>query len=328
MKKVKWGVLSVSGHFKMRVMPQFRKSDIIVLGGIASRSIEKAEIISGMFPESKAYGSYEELLKDKDIEAVYIPLPNHMHAEWTKKCADAGKHVLCEKPFGLNAAETAEAISYAEKKGVLVMEAFMYRLQPAWRRAKEIIESGEIGKIITIQSVFCYNNTDPKNIRNIKEIGGGGIYDIGCYCINSSRFLTGLEPERAVSLVKRADDKSTDTLASAMLDFGNLTSVFSVSTSAFPAQRVEVIGTGGRLSLELPFNTYNDVPSKLVVTGGLGTREVMFEPVDQYKIMLHEFSAAVRGEMKLPTSSADAINNMKVIDALFESEKNGRWISL
>ena len=325
MDKVKWGVLSASGHFKMRVLPQFLKSDEIVLTAVASRSIDKAKAVTDRLNDVKAYGSYQELLDDEYIEAVYIPLPNHMHAEWTKKCADAGKHILCEKPYAMNAAETLEAISYAEKQGVVVMEAFMYRMQPAWRRAKEIVEAGEIGRVMSVNSYFTYDNFDPKNIRNITETGGGGLYDIGCYCISASRFMTGKEPEKAMSMIKRNDAKSTDMLTGGMLDFGDSIGVFSVSTGAYPSQRVDVIGTGGRISFELPFNTFNDVPSKITVMGKLASRDIIFDPVDQYRIMLEEFSLAIKGKGPLPTPSSDAVNNMKVIDALFASEKSGKW---
>jgi len=222
MKPVRWGILGVSGHYRLRCSDPLRKLEEVSLHGIASRDAERAREAARELGIEKSYGSYEELLQDREIEAVYIPLPNHLHLPWIKACADAGKHVLCEKPLGLDARETAEAIAYTREKGVLLMEAFMYRFHPQWIRARELVRIGEIGEVTSIQSSFFYRNRDPDNIRNRKEAGGGGILDIGCYTVSSARFLTDREPRRVTALVQWDPDFKTDRLASALLDFGNL----------------------------------------------------------------------------------------------------------
>jgi predicted dehydrogenase len=274
---------------------------------------------------ARAYGSYEELLADREIEAVYITLPNHLHAEWVMKAADAGKHVLCEKPFAMNAGEAEKAIRYAEKKGVLVMEAFMYRFHPQWQRARELVRIGEIGDVHSISTVFSYTNKDPKNIRNRLDAGGGAIQDIGCYAISCSRFLMGQEPRRAVSLIRRDPDFGTDALSSGILDFGHARALFSAGTQSFAQQRVEVLGSAGTLVVPLPFNSPADVPAQVQVTTGVGPRTISFPAVDQYLLMVEAFSRAVRSGGPVPTPPQDAIDNMRVEDALFRSESSGGW---
>ena len=243
---------------------------------------------------SPRYGSYEAMLEDTDIEAVYIPLPNHLHLEWIKNCADAGKHILCEKPLALSAAEAAESVEYAEKRGVRIMEAFMYRFHPQWRRALEIVRTGEIGPIRTIQTIFTYNNSNPSDIRNRLDVGGGGIRDIGCYAVSSARFLMQAEPVSAGSLVERDPVFGTDRLASAILDFGGARCVFTVGTQSWPAQQVDAYGASGSLTIEVPFNTFPDVPARLTVRVGIGLRTVETGPVDQYLLEFEAFARAVR----------------------------------
>ena len=325
MKPVAWGIMSVSVHYRLRVHTNLAKSPLVQLRGIASRDRKRADDEARNLGIPRAYGSYEELLKDKEIEAVYIPLPNHLHAEWVKKAADAGKHVLCEKPFAMDAREAEQAISYAKSKGVLVMEAFMYRFHPQWKRAREIVKSGEIGDVHAVSAVFTYMLKDPTNIRNILAAGGGGIPDIGCYAVSSARFLIGREPTRVISLVHRDPDLKTDILASGILDFGTTRSVFTVGTQSFPAQRVDVLGSGGALSVLLPFNAYPDTPLEVSVTTGIGTRQVYSPATDHYVEMFEAFSRAVREGGTEPTPPQDAIANMKVLDALFRSEKSGGW---
>jgi predicted dehydrogenase len=325
MKPVVWGVLSVSTHYKQRVHTFLMKSPLVEVRAIASRSRENAAEAARSLGIPKSCGSYEELLADKEIEAVYIPLPNHMHAEWIKKAADAGKHVLCEKPIAMNAEEAEQAIRYAEGKGVLVMEAFMYRFHPQWKRAREIVRAGEIGAVHSVTTIFSYMLTDPTNIRNILAAGGGGIPDIGCYAVSAARFLIGREPLRVVSLVHRDKQLRTDTLASGILDFGFARSIFTVGTQSFSWQKVDVLGSGGELSVQIPFNAYPDVPMQVSVTTGVGQRTYLSPPADQYVEMFEPFSRAVREGGPVPTPPQDAINNMKVLDALFRSEKSGTW---
>ena len=325
MNSLRWGVLSVSNHYKLRVHQQLVGSELTKVVAIASRDAEKAAQAAREFGFAKSYGSYEALLADPDIDAVYIPLPNHLHAEWIKKAADAGKHVLCEKPFAMDAAQAVDAARYAESKGVKVMEAFMYRFHPQWVRAKEIVLSGEIGKVLFVQTRFAFNNRDPRNIRNILETGGGAIYDIGCYACSSARFIIGKEPSRAISLTERDATFGTDILSSAILDFGDARAIFTVGTQSFPTQRVDVIGSAGSISIHIPFNMYSDVPAEMSVVTSIGPRTLSLGPAGQYRLMFDAFSTSVLEGREVPTPVSDAIGNMRAIDALFRSEKSGFW---
>ncbi len=325
MKPVKLGVLGVAKHYSLRLRLPMKNSPMIELTALGSRSLERSQKVAAEWGFKKAYGSYEEVLSDPDVEMVYIPLPNDSHAEWIKKCADAGKAVLCEKPVAMNADEAADAFAYAESKGVMAMEAFMYRFHPQWIRAKELIEIGEIGEVQSIHTIFSYNLTDPTNIRSRMETGGGALYDIGCYAISSARFLLGREPERAISTISRDPVGGTDILTSGMLDFGETRTLFTVGTKMAPRQKVSVYGSGGNLTIILPFNAYPDVPLKLIVDSGIGPREIKCGPDDQYALMFEAFAKALRAGGSAPTPASDAIANMKVIDAMFRSEKSGGW---
>lgn len=325
MDYIRWGVLSVSKHFGLRVHEQVKDSKVARFVGIASRDREKAVAEAARLGIPRAYGSYEALLADPEIDAVYIPLPNQLHAAWVKAAADAGKHILCEKPFAMDATEAEEAVQYARSRGIRVMEALMYSFHPEWVRAKQIVSSGEIGKIVFIQVHFSFNNKDPRNIRNMRETGGGAIMDIGCYAVSSSRFMMGCEPRRVLSLVNRDPELGIDMLSSGLLDFGDAHAQFSVSTQAYAAQRVEVIGTSGKLSLQIPFNMYPDVPAELSVTTSIGTRTVQCGPAGQYRLMFDAFSESLLSGKPEPTPAEDAIANMQVLDALFRSEVSGSW---
>jgi predicted dehydrogenase len=325
MKPVIWGVLSVSGHYVLRVHTPISESPLMEMRAIASRSAPKAEEAARRLGIPKAYGSYEELLADRDIQAVYVPLPNHLHAQWVKKAADAGKHILCEKPFAMNAREAQDAVSYAAARGVKVMEAFMYRFHPLWRRAREIVRDGELGEVHALHTIFTYSLLDPKNIRNIPEAGGGGIPDIGCYAVSSARFLLGREPQRVVSLVRRDPVLKTDVLSSAILDFGDMRALFSIATQTFPSQSVEVYGSDGSMILPTCFNIFPDVPAELMVRTGVGSRTVSTESVDQYLLLFEGFSRSIQEKTPAPFPPEDAVANMKVLDAIFRSEQTGGW---
>jgi predicted dehydrogenase len=328
MSALVWGVLSVSGHFRQRIQIPVRDSSIVKIAAIASRSREKAEAAAQEFGIPKAYGSYEELLADKEVQAVYIPLPNSLHAEWVRKAADAGKHILCEKPFTMTADETDAAIKYAWSKGVKVMEAFMYRLHPQWKRVRDLIKVGEIGDVHGVNVFFSYNNHDPANIRNRKEVGGGALYDIGCYAVSSARFILDSEPERVVSHIVRDPDLGTDILTSALIDFGGPRATFTVGTQSAPCQRVDVLGSKGSLTVHLPYNMYPDVPAKVTVTTGVGSREIQFPVTDQYAELFDQFSLAVLEDRPVPTPPQDAVENQKVLDAIFRSAETGQWESV
>ena len=326
MKTVRWGVLGVSGHYRLRCSAPLRRAEGLEMVAVASRSQERAAAAAREFGMATGYGSYQALLDDTSIDAVYIPLPNHMHLEWIKKAADAGKHILCEKPLGLNAAEVQEATDYAEKKGVLLMEAFMYRLHPQWIRARELVQIGEIGPLTTVQGHFFYNNKDPKNIRNRPEAGGGGILDIGCYAVSSARFLMDAEPQRVVSLVEMDPDFGVDRLASGILDFGGgRQATFTVGTQTYSQQKVQAFGTKGTVRVELPFNAFPDVPLSVHVETGIDHRTIATGPADQYQLQFEAFSQAVRTGGPVPTPLSDALANQQVLDALFRSATSGTW---
>lgn len=300
----------------------------VQITGIASRSSERAAEAAKRFGIPKFYGSYEELLEDPEIEAVFIPLPNTMHTEWVRKAADQGKHILCEKPFSMSAEETEKGMTYAREKGVQVMEGFMYKLHPQWRYAKALVDAGEIGEVQAVHVFFAYANTDPGDIRNKLEMGGGAIPDIGCYAVSSSRLMMGREPERVVSLVNRDPEFGTDVLGSAILDFGGPRANITVGTQVFPQQHVQVFGSAGYLSIEVPFNIFPDVPGRVTVINGVGKRVVETEISDMYRIEFEEFSRAVRDGTPVPIDPSDAVNNQKVLDALYSSEKSGGWVKV
>ena len=325
MKPVRWGILGVSGHYTLRISVPLRSSQVVELAGIASRTEARAKEAAAALGIAQGYGSYESMLKDPSIEAIYIPLPNHMHLDWIKRCADNGKHVLCEKPLGLDAEQVEEAIDYTEKKGVRLMEAFMYRFHPQWVRARELVQCGEIGRVTAIQTSFFYNNTDPQNIRNRLEYGGGSVLDIGCYAVSSARFLLGKEPKRVVSLVQRDQQFGTDRLVSAVMDFGDVQANWSVGTQTYGQQRVQVFGTGGSIVVELPFNAFPDVPLSVHVRTGVDIRTVACGPADQYLLQFEAFSRAIREGASVPTPAADALANQRVLDAVFRSEQSGAW---
>jgi predicted dehydrogenase len=328
MKSLQLGILSVSGFFQKKIAIPVAKSPLIDIAAIASRSADKAEAAARQYNIPKAYGSYEALFADDELDAVYIPLPNHLHAEYIRKAADAGKHIICEKPIALTAQEAKESIAYAENKGVKVMEAFMYRFHPQWQHARELILMKEIGKVHSIQTFFSYNNTDPSNIRNRQDAGGGALLDIGCYAVSVSRFLTGMEPRRVVSILQEDTNFGTDVLLSGLLDFDGPQATFTIGTQTFPYQRVSAIGSSGIISIEIPFNTPSDVETRIQVTNSVGSRDVLFPPEDQYILEFEAFARAILEDQPVPTLPEDAIHNMKVLDALRLSAEKGGWITV
>ena len=329
MKKVIWGVLSTAKIGLRRVLPGMLKSDRLEIRAVASRSLAAARAAAGTLGIPRAYGSYEELLADPEIEAVYNPLPNHLHVPLTVKAAEAGKHVLCEKPIALTAAEAERLQAAADK--VLIMEAFMVRFHPQWQRARELVRQGQVGTLRVVQMLFSYFNNDPGNIRNMAAIGGGGLYDIGCYAIVAGRFFFEAEPRRAVALVDRDPAFGTDRLTSALLDFGSGRHLdFTVSTQCVPFQRTQLCGSKGRIEIQIPVNAPQGAKTLLFMDDGssLDGSSVRTETLpesDQYQLQAETFSRAIRGEIPLPYGVEDAVWNMRAIDALFRSEKSGRW---
>jgi len=330
--KVRWGIVSTANIGVAKVIPGMMKSKHSEVVAIASRDLHNAKVAAQKLGIPKAYGSYEELLADPEIDAIYNPLPNHLHVPVTIAATKAGKHVLCEKPIAMSAAD-AERLRECPKDR-LVLEAFMVRFHPQWHRAREIIRSGELGEIRAFRGVFTYYNVDPANVRNIAEIGGGGLMDIGCYPIVASRFLLDAEPKRAIGLIERDPDFKTDRLASVMLDYGQgLQASFICSTQAAGHQKVEILGTKARLELVIPFVPDADTATAITVDQAyshdrsLSRREII-PPCDQYTEEAEGFALAVLGQKPLPYGIEDAIQNMRILDAIFASEKSGAWASV
>ncbi|MGH9741489.1 MAG: Gfo/Idh/MocA family protein [Candidatus Acidiferrum sp.] len=329
-KKVKWGVLGTAKIGVTKVIPAMQQGQWSEIAAIASRDGKKAEGVARKMRIPKAYWSYEELLADPEIEAIYIPLPNHLHVPWSIKAAEAGKHVLCEKPIGLTVTEAQLLLDARERTGVKIGEAFMVRTHPQWLRTRDLIRAGKIGELRAIMGAFSYFNRDAANVRNVREWGGGGIYDIGCYPITMSRFIFGEEPSRVMGLVERDPEFKTDRLTSAMLDFTAGQAIFTCSTQLVAYQRMQFLGTKGRIEIEIPFNAPNDRPCRIFVDDGRdvsggGVSTETFPVCDQYTIQGDVFSRAIRGDGEVPVSIEDAMGNMAVIEAVFRSAETGRW---
>ncbi len=329
MKKIRWGVLSTANFGLQKSVPAMQQGELCEVVAIASRSMDKSREAARKLGIPKAYGSYEELLADPDIDAIYNPLPNHLHVPWSIKALEAGKHVLCEKPIALTSAEAQELVDASRQHaGLKVMEAFMYRHHPQWQHALRLVRQGQLGDLRAIQSFFSYFNDDPNNIRNMKEIGGGGLMDIGCYCISLSRFIFEDEPERVWGWIDFDPDFGTDRLASAVLDFKQGRSTFTCSTQTENYQRVTILGTEGWITIEIPFNAPPDKPCRLWHERAGMAEEVTFEVVNQYTIQGDLFSKAILENTPVFTPIEDAVANMKVIEAVFKSHATGAWVNV
>lgn len=329
-QKVKWGVLGVAAIAVKKVIPAMQKGAWSEVTAIASRDLKKAHEAARALGIAKAYGSYEELLADPEIEAVYNPLPNHLHVPWSIKAAEAGKHVLCEKPISLTVSEAQALLSARDRTGVKIGEAFMVKTHPQWLRTREVIRTGVIGDLRAIVGAFSYFNRDPQNVRNVAEWGGGGLLDIGCYPITTSRFLFGEEPRRVTGLIERDPEFKIDRLTSAILDFPSGQSVFTCSTQLVPYQRMQILGTKGRIEIKIPFNAPNDRPCEILVDDGRdvfggGITKELIPTCDQYTIQGDAFSKAIREGIEVPVPLEDAIANMAVIEAVFRSAETGKW---
>ncbi|SRR5258708_608984 len=328
--KVRWGVLGAAGIAVKKVIPAMQKGEWSEVTAIASRDRRKAEQASRALGIAKAYGSYEELLADPQIEAIYNPLPNHLHVPWAIKAAEAGKHVLCEKPLSMTVKEAKALLAVRDRTGVKMGEAFMVRTHPQWLRVRELIASGQIGQLRSVLGFFSYFNRDAANIRNIPAFGGGALMDIGCYPITISRFMFAAEPSRVLGLVERDPEMKIDRLTSAILDFPSGQAIFTCSTQLVPYQKMHFLGTLGRIEVEVPFNAPNDRPCRILIDDGRdlfggGLTIENFSLCDQYTIQGDAFSRAVREGTEVPVSIEDAIKNMAVIEAVFRSAESGRW---
>jgi len=328
--KVRWGVLSTAAIGVKKVIPAMQKGEWSEVTAIASRDIHKAEAVAQALGIARAYGSYEELLADPQIEAIYNPLPNQLHVPWSIKAAEAGKHVLCEKPLSLTVSEARTLLAVQDRTGLKMGEAFMVRTHPQWLRARELVKSGRIGPLRSMVGFFSYFNVNPANIRNIPECGGGALMDVGCYPITTSRFMFGEEPSRVLGLVERDPVMKVDRLTSAILDFPSGQSTFTCSTQLVPYQRMQFLGTKGRIEIEIPFNAPNDRPCRIFIDDGgelfgSGITTESFPTCNQYTVQGDLFSKAVRDGGEVPVPLGDAVKNMAVIEAIFRSAESGRW---
>jgi len=331
MGKVVWGILGTANIGIKRVIPAIQAGERGVVGAIASRDADKAAATAARFGIPRSYGSYEALLADPGVEAIYNPLPNHLHVEWTVKALDAGKHVLCEKPIALDASEAQAMVAARDRSGRRVIEAFMVRHHPQWQRVRELVRAGRIGTVRTLQSAFTFPMRDPNNVRNVPEYGGGALYDVGCYPIVTARYVFGTEPERAVALVHREAARGVDQATSGMLAFpGGGQLVFSSALQLALYQRVVILGTEGRIEVPIPFTPPKEHGTRIVIDSGAsvdGSSAVIeqFDPVDQYLRQCDLAAAAFRGEIEQEFPIEDAIANMRVIDALYRSAASGSW---
>jgi len=329
MAPVRWGILSTARIGTERVIPGMLKSKTLEVAGVASRDLARAQAAAAALGIPKVYGSYEAMLADSSIEAVYNPLPNHLHVPMTLAAAKAGKHVLCEKPISLTAGELDVLRPYASK--VHIREAFMVRFHPQWIETREHVRGGVIGDLRFIHVPFSYFNDDPHNIRNMADIGGGALYDIGCYAIVAGRWFFEAEPERVSAVMERDPRFKTDRNTSGLLDFGSGRQLaFTVSTQSAKYQRIELVGTKGRIEIEIPFNAPQDAPCRYAIDDasaldGKGIRTFTLPIADQYQLQAEAFSRAVRTERPDASALDDAVANMRIIDALFASEKSGRF---
>jgi predicted dehydrogenase len=325
MTNLRWGIVSTAKIGRDKVIPGTQAAARCEVVAIGSRDPDLARTVAAEHGIPNVHGSYEAVLSDPDVDAVYIPLPNHLHAEWTIAAARAGKHVLCEKPIALSVEDAERMAQVCADEGVLLMEAFMYRLHPSWLAIRELVASGRIGRLRTVQSWFSYFNDDPANIRNIREVGGGALLDVGCYSVNLSRMLFGSEPDRIDAWIERDPASGVDVLTSAVLGFGDGVATFTCSTRTEPDQRVHIYGTEGRISMGIPFNIPPDRPTEVSLTAGgdppvAPDIEVLtFEPADPYAVQAEAFAGAVLDGLPVPIPMEDSIANLRVIERVFEA---------
>ncbi len=328
-KEIVWGILGTA-KINDKVIRPMNAAPKCRVKGIASRTEEKAREAAARYGLEVAYGSYEALLADPEIDAVYIPLPNHIHVEWTIKSVEAGKHVLCEKPIGLDAQQVERLIAARDKHGRYIQEAFMVRTHPQWLKVRALIEEGVVGELRSVTGAFTYHNTAADNIRNKSELGGGGLLDIGCYPITTSRFIVGREPRRVVSLIEQDPVFKVDRLGSVLMDFDGVQASFFYSTQTHPYQRMQFHGTKGRIEVEIPFNAPNDRPTRLLVSdrisdGTVNDRHVELPACDQYGIAATTFADAILSGRPQTISLEDTRANMRVVDAVFRSAQSRAW---
>ncbi len=326
---IRWGVLGCAKIAIEKVIPAMLQGKYSQITAITSRDINKSKKVAMELKIPKYFGSYQELLDDDTIDAIYIPLPNHLHLEWCIKAMEAGKHVLCEKPLALTTQDIKKLIKVRDKTGIKISEAFMIRSHPQWIKSKSLIKDGAIGDLKTIHGFFSYFNTDPNNIRNIKDYGGGSIWDIGCYPINSSRFLFDEEPTKVIATFKNDPEFDVDILSSAILEFPSGQAVFTSATQIAPFQRITAFGTKKQLEIEIPFNAPIDKKTSIILSENVSRsseRELIeIDVCNQYTLQGDNFSLAILNNTVVPVTLEDSLNNTAIIEALFRSNLNGKW---
>jgi predicted dehydrogenase len=327
--RVRWGILSTADIGVRKVIPGMRTAANAEVVAIGSRDAAKAASVAASLGIPRAHGSYEALLADPDVDAVYNPLPNHLHVPWSVRAAEAGKHVLCEKPIALAADEARTLLAARDRTGVQIAEAFMVRAHPQWLAVRDLVRDGRIGELRVVAGHFSYFLDDPTDVRSRVEWGGGALLDIGCYPIMLARWLFGAEPLAVVGLVERDPSLGVDRLTSGMLRFARGQATFTCSAQLVPHQRMQLFGTSGRIDVEGPFSPAPEQAARIrlddgSVPGAAG-EAIEFAPVDQYALQADRFAEAVRGVGEVPVPLEDAIGNMAVLDALFRSAGSGRW---
>jgi predicted dehydrogenase len=322
----RWGVMSTAKIGEEQVIPAICEADNGVLAAVSSRDIDRARTFADRFGAPHAFGSYEEMLASDTIDGVYIPLPTSQHIEWSLKAAEAGKHVLCEKPIALKAADIEPLIEARDRSGVLISEAFMVTYHPQWHKVRDLIASGAIGTLRQVDAAFTYYNVDPDNMRNRPELGGGVIPDIGVYPTVTTRFATAMEPLRLHATVDFDPNFGTDRYASIRADFGSFEQTFYLSTQLANRQHIAFHGDKGWIEVTSPFNSnlYEGDEVRLHDAGHGHTEVFRFTGVKQYRLQVEEFARAARGEGVIFTLE-DSVKNQKVIDAIYASGKSGEW---
>ena len=328
--RVRWGVLGVAKIATRKVIPAMQQARQCEVVAIASRDEARAQEAAGRLGIPRAYGNYDALLDDPEVDAVYIPLPNHLHVPWTTRAAEAGKHVLCEKPIAMTAAEAATLLEVRNRTGMRIQEAFMIRTHPQWQRARALADSGELGDVRAIAGFFSYDNDDPENVRNVPDFGGGGLLDIGCYLVHAARFIFAAEPSRVAGAVDIDPRFGVDRLASLLLDFDGRQAIGTCGTQLQPYQRIQIVGTRGRVEIEIPFNAPPDRPCRLFVdrTGALdncGIDVIEFGTCNQFTLQAEAFASAILERQPQPVPLEDAVANAACLDAIVRSSRSGRW---
>ncbi len=329
MKKIRWGIISTANIGVAKVIPAIQKSKHNQVVAIASRDISSAKAAAEKLSIEKAYGSYEALLADTEIDAIYNPLPNHLHIPYSMAVVEAGKHLLCEKPLGLDAKDILPLLTLAEKNPqIKIMEAFMYRFHPQWQKTKEWVDADVIGKLRSIQTHFYYNNRDMDNIRNRAEWGGGALLDIGCYPISVARYLYAREPQRVFAQIVPWTGYEVDCLLTGIMDFTDAIASFTVATKIENGQMVLVSGEKGSIQINWPFNPEPADAQTVLLRRDKKLELVELNPADQYSEMADAFALSILNNTRVPTPLTDALANMRVIDAMFESAKKQEWIAI